>query len=62
MFWEEGGDEDRKQAMVWPNCLDDVMNQADKVKGVAGEEKRAAAHIIGDGGAGERESIGEREA
>jgi hypothetical protein len=62
VFWEEGDQKERKQAMICPNCLDEVMNQADKVKGVAGEEKRAAAHIIGDGGAGERESMGERNA
>jgi DNA-directed RNA polymerase subunit RPC12/RpoP len=60
VFWEEGEQAERKKAMVCPNCLDEVMNQADKVKGVAGEEKKAAVRVEGDGGAGERQSMGER--
>jgi DNA-directed RNA polymerase subunit RPC12/RpoP len=62
VFYEEGERQERQKKMVCPNCLDEVMNQADKVQGVAGEEKRAAVHLSGDGGAGERESMGERNA
>ena len=60
VFTEEG--KDRVRMQLCPSCLDEVMNEADQVRGVAGEEKRAAVHVSdGDGDTGERESFGERE-
>lgn len=62
VFWEEGPE--RKKQRLCPNCLDLRMEEAGKVKGVAGEEKRAAVRVVDDGegsnGRGERESLGRR--
>lgn len=62
VFTEEG--KERVKQSLCPNCLDLRMNEADEVKGVAGEEKRAAVRLVGDGegssGQGERESLGRR--
>ncbi len=57
-----GDGPDRKKQQLCPNCLDRRMNEADEVKGVAGEEKRAAVRVVedGDGAGAERESLGER--
>jgi hypothetical protein len=44
-----------------PTCLDEVMNEAGTVQGIAGEEKRAAVRIDSEGsGEGDRASFGER--
>ena len=55
-FHEEGGQ--RVKRNLCPTCLDEVMNEADKVKGVSGDEKQAAVHL--DEGADAGESYGER--
>ena len=60
VFWEEGDHKERKQAMICRTCLDELMSGADHVKGVAGDRKRAAVRIVGGGGAGGHDSIGER--
>lgn len=57
----DGEGPDRKKLELCPTCLDKVMNQSDEVRGVGGEEKRAAVVVEGDGGEGERQSMGERE-
>ncbi len=61
LVYEQGPQAERVREMVCPTCLDQAMNQADEVRGVAGTEKQAAAHVSGDGGAGERQSMGERD-
>jgi len=55
---EEG--RDRIRQMVCPNCLDQIMNESSRVRGVVGTQKAAAAHIDGAQGNGERQSMGER--
>lgn len=35
----------RVRQMVCPNCLDQIMNESSRVRGVVGTEKAAAAHI-----------------
>ena len=57
-MYEEGQERIRKE--LCPECLDEVMNQAGTVKGIAGEEKRAAVHLDPDG-TSDRASFGERE-
>ena len=62
-FSEEGKERVRQE--LCPSCLDEVMNAAGNVRGVAGEEKRAAVHVdpegSGDGESGaRRESFGQR--
>ena len=56
-----GAGEERKKMDLCPECLDEVMNEAGQVRGVAGEEKKAAVVVDGDG-AEARESFGERKA
>ncbi len=60
LVYEQGPDKERVTEMVCPNCLDKAMNEADEVRGVAGQHKQAAAHVKGEGGEGERESFSER--
>lgn len=60
LAYEEGPRAERKTELVCAECLDKAMNQADEVRGIAGTEKNAAAHISGGGGAGERESFSKR--
>ena len=60
VFYEEGDDKKRVRQEMCPKCLDEVMNEAAKVRGVGGEEKRTAAHVTPGPGPAERESIGER--
>ncbi len=66
VFYEEGPQKERRKMQVDPSCLDQIMNESEKVRGVGGDEKRAAIHVVpgegGDGGdtGGERESFGER--
>lgn len=50
----------RIRQMVCPNCLDQIMNKSQRVRGVVGTEKAAAAHIEQEPGAGKRQSFGER--
>ena len=54
-----GAGEERDKMDLCPSCLDEVMNEAEQVRGVAGEEKKAAVVVDGSG-EGERESFGER--
>ena len=58
-FRQEGTD--RMKMELCPTCLDEVMNEADAVRGVAGDEKRAA--VVLDSGAEDeaRTSFGERD-
>ena len=60
-FRQDGNDRERME--LCPTCLDEVMNEADSVQGIAGEEKRAAVRVdSGEGstGEGERVAFGER--
>jgi len=43
VVYEEG--RERVRMMVCPNCLDQIMNDSQRVRGVVGSEKRAAAHL-----------------
>jgi hypothetical protein len=52
---------ERVQLMVCPNCLDQIMNKSQRVRGVVGTHKRAAAHVDPGVGSGERQSLGNRE-
>jgi hypothetical protein len=56
-FHEEGGQ--RVKRNLCPTCLDGVMNEADHVKGVSGDEKQAAVHLD-EGAEVAGESYGER--
>jgi hypothetical protein len=63
VMYEEGRERVRKE--LCPNCLDQVMNQASGVRGIAGHAKKAAVHLSGTAGvdgenAGERGSFGTR--
>lgn len=58
VFVTEGGDEVKK--VVCPECLDEIMNQADEVVGVEGDEKRAAAAVDDAAESTERDTFGER--
>lgn len=58
-FRQDG--QERVKMELCPTCLDEVMNEAGAVQGIAGEEKRAAVRVDADGAGGERESFGERE-
>ena len=64
VFREEG--KERVKEQLCASCLDQRMNEAESVRGVAGEEKKAAVHI-NDGengspdGKTERESLGTRD-
>ena len=58
-FIEEDGQ--RVKKVFDPKCLDEVMNEAGEVRGVPGEEKRAAVAVDPDGGSGDREGFGKRE-
>lgn len=55
----EGAGEERRKLELCPECLDAVMNEAGRVRGVPGDEKRAAV-VVGEGES-ERTSFGERE-
>ena len=39
-------DHERVTERLCPSCLDKVMNQASEVRGIVGDEKAAAVHII----------------
>jgi hypothetical protein len=36
---------ERVRMRLCPECLDEVMNASEGVRGIAGEEKRAAIHL-----------------
>lgn len=57
-FIEEGGQRVKKQYDA--KCLDEVMNSAGEVRGVPGDDKRAAVSIDPKGETAERQSMGER--
>lgn len=59
IVFEQG--RERVQQMVCPNCLDRIMNESQRVRGVVGTQKRAAAHLDPGTGTAERQSLGERE-
>ncbi len=50
----------RIRQLVCPNCLDQIMNESGRVRGVVGTETLAAAHIDRGPGTGERQSMGQR--
>ena len=58
VFVNEGGSEVKK--VVCPQCLDEIMNQADEVVGVEGDEKKAAAAVGEAAETTDRETFGER--
>lgn len=55
---EEG--RERVRLLVCPNCLDQIMNESQRVRGVVGTQKRAAVHVDLGAGTSERKSMGER--
>jgi NAD-dependent SIR2 family protein deacetylase len=60
-FRQDGNDRTRLE--LCPTCLDEVMNEAGTVQGIAGEEKRAAIRVDAGPGAdemAERASFGDR--
>jgi hypothetical protein len=57
-FIEENGERVKKR--FDPKCLDEVMNAGGEVRGVAGEEKRAAVAIDAEGSDADQESLGQR--
>jgi DNA-directed RNA polymerase subunit RPC12/RpoP len=50
----------RIRQLVCPNCLDQIMNESSRVRGVVGTEKAAAVHIDSGPGPGQHQSMGER--
>ena len=58
VFVNEGGSETKK--IVCPECLDEIMNSADSVVGVEGDEKQAAAAVDQAAESTDRETFGER--
>lgn len=58
VFVQEDGHE-VKQTLC-PTCLDEVMDQADRVQGVEGDDKKAAVALDDAAEATERETYGER--
>ena len=57
-FYEEDGKRVKKTFDA--KCLDEVMNSSGAVRGVPGDEKRAAIAVDPSGEGGDRESLGER--
>lgn len=58
VFVTEGGSEVKKT--VCPQCLDEIMNSADEVQGVEGDEKRAAVAVDDAADQTDRDTFGER--
>jgi hypothetical protein len=58
-FIEEDGQRVKKNFDA--SCLDQVMNASGDVRGVPGDEKRAAVAIDPEGAGGDRESLGRRQ-
>jgi hypothetical protein len=58
-FIEEDGQRVKKTFDA--SCLDQVMNESNEVRGVPGDEKRAAVAIDPEGDGGDRESLGRRQ-
>ena len=58
VVYEEG--RDRIRQLVCPRCLDQLMNESSRVRGVVGTDKAAAAHLDPGPGNAERQSMGER--
>jgi hypothetical protein len=58
-FIEEDGQ--RVKKVYDARCLDHVMNESEAVRGVPGDEKRAAIAVDPEGSDAARESLGERE-
>ena len=59
IVFEQG--RDRVQQMVCSKCLDQLMNESQRVRGVVGTQKRAAAHLDPGSGTTERQSLGDRD-
>ena len=58
VVYEEG--RKRVRMMVCPNCLDQIMNDSQLVRGVVGSEKRAAAHLNRRPKSFKKQSLGDR--
>ena len=58
VVYEEG--RTRVRRLYCANCLDQVMNEASRVRGVVGTIRAAAAHIDPGPGPGEHVSMGVR--
>lgn len=59
VVYEEG--RERIRELVCSKCLDQLMNESSRVRGVVGTEKAAAAHLDRAPGNGERHSMGQRD-
>ena len=59
IVYEEG--RERIRQMVCPACLDEVMRESAKVRGVVGTRKAAAIHIDRGAGPAVHQSFGSRE-
>jgi hypothetical protein len=57
-FRQEGSE--RVKMALCPTCLDEVMNESESVRGIAGEEKRAAVQLDSGSPSEARTSFGER--
>jgi hypothetical protein len=59
---EVAHEEGRKRIsrLVCSTCLDQLMNESSRVRGIVGTEKAAAAHIDPPPGPHEHQSLGER--
>ncbi|MQA99883.1 MAG: hypothetical protein GEU78_06260 [Actinobacteria bacterium] len=58
VVYEEG--RHRIRELLCANCLDQVMNESSRVRGVVGTIRAAAAHIDRGPAGGERVSMGQR--
>ena len=58
VVYEEG--RERIRQLVCPTCLDQLMNESSRVRGVVGTDKSAAAHLDRGPGTGEHQSMGDR--
>ncbi len=58
VMYEQG--KERVKKNLCPECLDEVMAEASQVRGIAGEEKRAAIHVVEGSDEQDRQSFGER--
>lgn len=50
----------RVRRLVCSNCLDQIMKESSRVRGVVGTEKAAAVHIDREPGPGDHRSMGQR--
>lgn len=58
VFVDEGGTEVKKT--VCPECLDEIMDSADRVQGVEGDQKQAGVAVDEAAESTDRDTFGER--